>query len=427
MNFLFEDFDNWGNLISCEDVNPSGIKRFTRSPLLNAASIYHSFNRLDNFIQYKNSDENVGDDYYIISLGVNHSPEDWTGYNSNKKSLFSYISEKYLADIKIGKAFLLIDQSFEGYQSSWLWEWFHTECGLFEIPPKQVIYVTGNMIVDVFYNDWANDNNISERIKVVGYSHFELDMAMECYRKGETENPLHSFNDNLKHKIENVDKIKTYACLNRRLRNHRSWFYKYLYHSGLLEKGLVSMNKFGEYSHYFEGKEMSKLEVSIITKNLPLLVYDKRNDELDDNFYIRRFNDEVCLDTYMTVISEAQCNDSDNTMFLSEKTFKVIACRHPFIIMGNKDSMRMMREIGYKTFDGFIDEAYDNLPAHDRLQYIVESIRKVDNIKDKIEWYKSMEDVLEHNYNTLINKLYKIPKEFDDIRKYCQTIYKKLI
>jgi hypothetical protein len=170
---------------------------------------------------------------------------------------------------------------------------------------------------------------------------------------------------------------------------------------------------------------MTKFEVSIITKNLPLLVYDKRNDELDDNFYIRRFNDQVCLDTFMTVISEAQCNDSDNTMFLSEKTFKVIACRHPFIIMGNKDSMRMMREIGYKTFDGFIDESYDELPAHKRLRYITESIRKVDNIKDKIEWYKSMEDVLEHNYNTLLNKLYKIPKEFNDIQEYCQTIYKK--
>jgi glycosyltransferase involved in cell wall biosynthesis len=27
----------------------------------------------------------------------------------------------------------------------------------------------------------------------------------------------------------------------------------------------------------------------------------------------------------------------------------------------------------------------------------------------------------------LINKLYKIPKEFDEIRKYCQRIYKKMI
>ena len=62
----------------------------------------------------------------------------------------------------------------------------------------------------------------------------------------------------------NINQIKTYACLNKRLRNHRIWLYKYLYHSGLLEKGLVSMNKFGEFSHYFEGKEMSKLENNIM-------------------------------------------------------------------------------------------------------------------------------------------------------------------
>jgi replicative DNA helicase len=29
------------------------------------------------------------------------------------------------------------------------------------------------------------------------------------------------------------------------------------------------MNKFEEYDHYFEGEQMTKFEVSIITKNLP--------------------------------------------------------------------------------------------------------------------------------------------------------------
>jgi hypothetical protein len=96
-------------------------------------------------------------------------------------------------------------------------------------------------------------------------------------------------------------------------------------------------------------------------------------------------------------------------MFLSEKTFKVIAVNHPFMIMGNKDSMAMMKSMGYKTFDGFIDESYDTLPTHERLQYIIESIRKVDNINDKFEWFKSMEDVIKFNYDTLIGKLFKLP------------------
>jgi hypothetical protein len=123
----------------------------------------------------------------------------------------------------------------------------------------------------------------------------------------------------------------------------------------------------------------------------------------------------------MTVISEAHCGDSDKTMFLSEKTFKVIACRHPFMIMGNKDSMKMMRQIGYKTFDGFIDESYDSLPTHDRLNMIIESIKKVNQIKDKLSWFKEMSEIIEYNYDTLERP----PDAYLEIRKYINL--KKII
>jgi hypothetical protein len=106
-------------------------------------------------------------------------------------------------------------------------------------------------------------------------------------------------------------------------------------------------------------------------------------------------------------------------MFLSEKTFKVIGCRHPFLIMGNKDSMSMMRKIGYKTFNNFIDEGFDTLPTHERLKYILESIRKVDKIEDKIEWYKSLEETIEFNYNVLIDKLFRYPDAYMDMKNYC--------
>jgi hypothetical protein len=105
-------------------------------------------------------------------------------------------------------------------------------------------------------------------------------------------------------------------------------------------------------------------------------------------------------------------------MFLSEKTFKVIACNHPFIIMGNKDSMRMMRKIGYKTFEKYIDQSYDSLPTHERMKSIIESIRKVDNIKDKLEWFKSMEEDIKFNQTLLISKLFKFPKAYLDLKNY---------
>jgi hypothetical protein len=286
------------------------------------------------------------------------------------------------------------------------------------------------MIADETYKKWCDDNNINIRMKVIPYPHFELDMGMTTWgrNKENSINKLPSFTDNLNYKIENKDKIKTYACLNKRIRQQRVWFYNYLYNSGLLDKGLVSMNVFDKHNYNWEGKYFNDGELDECSSILPLLVYETPNNVLDDNIYINRFPEQVVKDTFFTVVSEAHCGDSDQTMFLSEKTFKVIGCRHPFLIMGNKDSMSMMRKIGYKTFDGFIDEGFDSLPTHERLQYIIESIRKVDKIQDKIGWYKSMEEIIEFNYDVLIEKLDRYPDAYTDMKNYCEITNKiKLI
>jgi hypothetical protein len=313
----------------------------------------------------------------------------------------------------------MLDQSLEGYQTPWLWEWFHKECKEWNVSPTRIIYVTGNMIADETYEKWAKDNNVIEKIKVIPYSHFELDMGMMCYEKIRDNRPLPTFEDHITHKTENISHIKTFACLNKRIRLQRVWFYNYLHQAGLINKGLVSMNSFDKHGYIFEGQEISKERIDEILVGLPLLVHEKSNDEFDDNFYIRRFNNQISLDTFMTVISEAHCGDSDETMFLSEKTFKVIACNNPFIIMGNKDSMEMMRKIGYKTFDGFIDEGYDHLPTHERLQYIIESIKKVDNIQDKLKWFSSMEESIKYNQSVLVGKLFKLPEAYTNLKNHC--------
>lgn len=422
MNFLFEDLDNRLNFINCKDINASGISRFGISPLLNATHLFYGFQRLPMELNYHDMDDNV--DRYVISACVNHSPDDWTGYNPRVKSLFSYLNEKYLTDLRRGHALLLLDQSFEGYQTNWLWEWFHDECKEWQIDPKYVVYVTGNMVADEVYNTWANENSIGSRLKIIPYAHFELDMAMTCYHRNTNGEKTPTFQDHIDFKTKHPDRIKTFTCLNKRLRHQRIWFYKYMHDAGILDKGLVSMNSFDCYYRTFEGQEMHEEECVELNKNLPLLVYGLKNDELDDNYYINRFNNQQSLDTFFTVVSEAHCGDSDQTMFLSEKTFKVIACRHPFIIMGNKDSMKKMREIGYKTFEGFIDESYDSLPTHERMLAIIEAIKKVDSIEDKMAWFKGIEDIIEHNYTTFQNKLKSVPDSFKVLRDYYyETLY----
>ena len=418
MNFLFENFEKLSNFTSCTDINTSGIPRFAISPLFTSTQIYVNANNKHNEFSIFSANEEV--DEYVIASCVNHSPDDWTGHDPRVKSFFNYLNDKYLRDLRAGKAFLMLDQSLEGYQTPWLWDWFHKECQEWDVSPTRIIYVTGNMIADTVYEKWCDDNNINVRMKVIPYAHFELDMGMTTWgRNKETSlNKLPSFQDNLTYKLENPDKLKTYACLNKRIRPHRVWFYNYLYHSGLLDKGLVSMNEFDKHWYNWEGKHFEQGELDECSSVLPLLVYETPNNVLDDNIYINRFPEQVVKDTFFTVVSEAHCGDFDQTMFLSEKTFKVIGCKHPFLIMGNKNSMEMMRKIGYKTFDGFIDEGFDILPTHERLQYIIESIRKVDKIDDKLEWYKSLEETIEFNYNVLIDKLFRYPDAYIDMKNY---------
>lgn len=415
MKLVFEDIENLHNFKDCPDVNPSGIKRFTFSPLINATNMYFGFNHIDSFIEFIEFNNDV--ENYVISAAVNHSPEDWTGYTSKVKSLFLYLNDKYLNDLRSGKALLLLDQSFEGYQSRWLWDFFHTHCKKYNVPPKSIVYVTGNMIADEIYDKWCVENKIKEKLKVIPYAHFELDVGMTCYHM-DREGLLPDFDSHLEYKKKNKKKVKSFSCLNKRIRPHRVWFYRYMFESGVLKDGLVSMNQFPKHQYPFEGEFMTEELVDKIYEKLPLLIYNKPNNELDDNYYIRRLNEQICLDSWLSVVSEAHCGDSDETMFLSEKLYKPIACRHPWMVMGNKDSLAMMKKMGYETFSDFLNEDYDSLPTHERMKSIIGSVKKTISIKDKMEWFESMRSVIEHNHKNLMNKLYRLPDSFVEFQKY---------
>lgn len=386
INLVYENTFIKNNFIKCKDINKSNIKRFTPSPLIknlisNDRLIYDISNRPRN---------------YIIESGVNHHPNDWTGSNlyefNIRRSCFSYLNKKYLSDARKGRAMILLDQSLEGYHTSWLWDYFHKDCINFEINPKCVIYVTGNLLAEEQYKTWADNNNIIDRLNIIPYVHFEKDIFQLKHKSG-----IITVDDHLEYKKNN--NIKTFNCLQKRLRPHRIWIYKYLSDFNLINEGLISMNKFKSSMSFMENRSLTDEETQLYNKELPLLIYNKNNNEFPDSYYINRIIDQVFLDTWVSVISEASFND--DALFLSEKTFKAIVCKHPFIIAGNKNSLSKLRDLGYKTFDGFIDESYDDLDTFDRLNSIMISIKKISEIPNKLEWYKSMEDILNHNYENL--------------------------
>ena len=427
MNFVISDTEN--HIVNDGGVfkNKVGSNRFTLAPIFNAmrissGNINHNLFKVDTFTKDTKPEK------YIIPLGVHNDPHNWGGGTKSKykdyESLFDLLDSDYLEDIKNEKAFLLVDSSFEGYHDDWIFEFFHTECGERNINPNYIIFVTGNSIVEDCYSDWLKNNPQKKNIKVVPYSHFEFDtyLLSNDLPPGNDNFPP-TFEEHIEYKSKN--KIVSFCNLNKKPRRHRINFYSLLHKNNLLKDGLVSMNDFHESIEFCDYK-LTDEETNEIKKTLPSLIYDTSNETYDPNYYVTRFNDKVCLDTFFSVISEAQYEDTQRTIFLSEKIFKVMMCSHPFMVLGNKHSLKELKKLGYKTFDKWIDESYDEMNDCERFEKIIDNLKKIVSIEDKISWFKEMEDVIKHNRNQIkINTTKNISYAFNSVYSYFNEFNKK--
>jgi hypothetical protein len=412
IHFIFETIEGemFRNFTDCHDLNDSGLPRFNVSPLMLELLYIKNENIEFNF------SSDIPEGHYIIPTSVGHSPRYWTGNNkySDWKSIFYYLNERYYQDLKNGKAFLLLDQSHEGYHCDWLFEWFHTECSNYQISPSQIIYVTGDLTSNKKYNTWADYKKLNKRLKIVPYAHFELAISRIAREKS---NSLTSKN-HMDYKRKNSSSTRTFNCLQKRPRNHRMWLFLKLFENNLLQHGFNSMNYFPQRQSYLEGSTIAADDYAKIVELLPQVPPNDNDENLsefssqDCGKYIQRLNEDIMIRSWITIVSESSFGDSENTCFLSEKTFKPIACAHPFIIFGNKYSLKKLRTLGYRTFHPFIDETYDELDTWQRLDAIILQIKKLTSMsyKQKKRFYKNIAPILSYNQRLLLKRCNATPE-----------------
>jgi hypothetical protein len=413
--FAFENLSKQENFIESTKVEklPDGFMRLQVCPT--ASTMIRYWRTGQEFENFEFKDFDVirayhAKDKYIISTGVNHSPEQWVGKIAKNywmrddgiefKSIFEWLSPKYMKDLQEGRAMLMLDQSHEGYQRSWLWNYFHDECTKYNINPKAIIYITGNGEADKQYQTWCNTHNLQNRMCVAPLFHFE-NMIYTTHEFGNFRglDVAPTFEENVEYKTNN--KTWTYNLLQKRQRSHRLWIYKRIVEEGLLDKGLCSMQPFIQYNTYMFGNFMTEEEVEELNKYLPLEPNGEGKNNFSDLIYIQKFNKDTVLQSYLTIVSEASFNDEDLTCFISEKTFKALASHTPFMIYGNRNSLEHLKDMGYETFGDFIDESYDTMADKERLEKIIDNIKQIDKIENKLAWYKDMKPILEHNFWTL--------------------------
>lgn len=89
-----------------------------------------------------------------------------------------------------------------------------------------------------------------------------------------------------------------------------------------------------------------------------------------------------------------------DTFFITEKTWRPILLKTPFIVQGPQWFLKNLRRLGFETFDSWWDEGYSEDPATHQIHEIS---RVIDYLSAKTTqelqiMHKQMEDILEHNY-----------------------------
>lgn len=227
-------------------------------------------------------------------------------------------------------------------------------------------------------------------------------------------------------------KNKKFICFNRNIKHHRLFVTTETIRRGLLDKSYFSMylnstteddgmiGMRSQIEHYQDwSRYLPKLgESSVKTMNdnahlFPLRLSLQQN--LGEPHGVRT-DLNLFNDSYFSVITESKffhdSGDIDemkdqlslDCFFFTEKTYKFIAARMPFVFVGFKDSLKILRDIGYKTFSPYINESYDSIENdEERLVAIMDEVERLSNLSDD-EWHQLEQNLLpivNHNFNVL--------------------------
>jgi len=325
---------------------------------------------------------------YAYNIGTWNDASYWTGWEGNTygfENFLCYVPDAVMSDAREGRALLVIDNLNEGFYDARLYQFLHDSCTRFKLPPKTIMFLTGNELDTRGYAEWCEQHSITDRITVMGFPHL---MYMQMLNLRNSTQP--SWQDHTVVKTKHRS-IANYNCLNRVNRNHRELFVMKLIDRDLHTHGMVSHNTLSYHAWTDHGVPQSVIDKA--TALLPLVV-----DDADfDNNKAMHINTNLYLNSWCSVITETHAFDELHNLFVSEKLWKPVFALQPFMVWGQRGTLAQLHRWGYETFDCLWDESYDQLDDLQRLDAILDNIHSLSVIKDKTGWLDQAREICVHN------------------------------
>lgn len=208
---------------------------------------------------------------------------------------------------------------------------------------------------------------------------------------------------------------KRFICLNRVPRSQRVAFVYFLYAYKLLNYFNVSMSTLMEFTGDTKKRSFnystpliksiarySEANFKKFKKLLPLQ-YDQDDPMKFWSWDI--YNENMCKNNHVFVVTETWWNEKPLPI-LTEKTFKSIALKMPFILLAQPHSLSKLKEDGYQSFSELWDESYDDIEDDtQRFTKVCTLVKKLCNMSDTdfMKMIKKSKSIVDHNYNVLKN------------------------
>ena len=358
-------------------------------------------------IDYKNYNSNIL--FYPIEIYGNHNQfiydkeevtESGLKYYTNFKNV---VSTEAIELAKLGKLIFVINESHEPFSDINFINKFYLDIKEIGLDAQMFILFLGT----------SNLLELYPEINQFGFNFYFEDNLLISSCKKVTDLKENAFYT-LGYKSEWLNTIdiiqkrsKWFVCPNRNSnKHHRFSLGCYIESENLWEKFYCSFLKKAEqlpilYGTNKEFENKLKEAAKVFVNRLPIEMdtFSLSESQKESFESMRAFKKEIYLDSYIHIVTETNFSKD---IFPTEKIINPITVLQPFILFGAPGYLKYFRSLGFKTFDGFIDESYD-LEYHDgkRFEMLCNEIKRLSEISlDEIHnWYISIIPILEYNRN----------------------------
>jgi len=320
------------------------------------------------------------------------------------------IPNNILEEVRKGNCKLIFDNTLEGksIKGNEFLNPFYESIDKLKLPTKNIYFITNNLIAEKTHQEYHRADKINvvsvmwnvfdiQRLKELGHLPKKVSAEMEH-----------------KYKSVNIFKTKHFLKINRTNRDERDIFMLFLNFERILDKCLVSFPELYKTQNYPSQfyKYTQQENINDLKSKLPFDIdeTDKTNHGpagIGEGFFDADlpFNPIHYRNSFISIVMGAFPFDT-NGHHLHSSTFNPMYCGHPIIQFAPYKSLETMKQYGFKTFDKWWDESYDNEPDDwKRLQMVMDLVLKLSDYdeKDLLHMYNEMKETLQHNIHIIEN------------------------